>query len=125
MTLSRLIRLALAVLFVASTTLSVVASAHAACEENTGIDSSQAAHNHTPTAAASHHDESGGDDGGSMDDSSRAGTTCHGNAGCPGCVPVTAPALPLLSVTAIAFRPAAESGQSAEPDTRLRPPKFS
>jgi hypothetical protein len=125
LTLSRLIRLALAVLFVASTTLSVVASAHAACEENTGV-TDPSAHSHAASASSSHHDETGKDDGGAMDDAGgAAGTTCHGNAGCPGCVSPTASALPSLSVTPIAFRPTAESGQSAEPDTQLRPPKAS
>jgi hypothetical protein len=125
LTLARFIRLALAILFLTATTISVVADAHAACELDTGV-SDQADHSHpAPTSSHHHSEEPTADEGGAVDDAAAAGVTCHGTAGCPGCVSASGPTLPSPSATLIVFRPTAESGQSAEPDSQLRPPKFS
>jgi hypothetical protein len=125
LTITRIIRLALAIFFLTATTISIVADAHAACDLNTGA-SDHAGHDHPhPTSSPHHGDEPTTDDNGTADDSAAAGMTCHSNSGCPGCVSAAGPALPSPSATLIAFRPTAENGQSAKPDTQLRPPKFS
>jgi hypothetical protein len=131
---TRLIRFALAILFLASTTIGAGAGAHAACDQIGGA-ADHASHGHSHDATSHQHgDAPMTDDGGVSDDlgkagsqpgSSTAGTNCHGGVGCPGCVSVAAPDLPAPSAHQIAFRPTAESGQSAEPDTQLRPPKAS
>lgn len=124
----KLVRLALALLFLASTTIGVTAGAHAGCEQQVGVaaGADHAAQGHAHDAASQQHDHAPVSDKGDLDDKrSAAGATCHGGVGCPGCTAATGPALPSPASMPITFRPTAENGQSAEPDSQLRPPKVS
>lgn len=129
--LTRYIRLLMAILFLTTALFGTVANANATCEGEPGSlagDDGGHGHDHSAPSAAAHahqditkSDEKLAFDGGT----DNVVTACHANAGCPGCVLSFGASLPSNKVTTIAFRHMVIEGKSTEPDSSLRPPKFS
>nr|WP_298687614.1 hypothetical protein [uncultured Dongia sp.] len=131
MTLTRLTRLIVATLFLTTATFGAVTNAHAICDESSSYQQ-QPGHNHQhPDGNAdldTPMDMSEKDDKLSLADGvlGNVATVCHsGSVGCPGCVTPSDQALHAPTASTLAFRHASESGESADPSSNLRPPKFS
>jgi len=129
LTLTRLLRLIVATLFLATATFSAVANAHGLCEENSGYQQSDHNHQHPggnadldPSVDISKKNDSSSLAG---DMSSDVTTVCHSGAGCPGCTTPADQPLHAPVAAALAFRHASETGESADQSSSLRPPKIS
>lgn len=131
MQLTRYIRLLMAILFLTTASFGTVANAHGLCEGTPGAladDESSHRHDHAaPSPAAhAHQDVTNSQEKLAFDGGAdNVVTVCHGNAGCPGCTLSSGASLPSNEATTIAFRHTAIEGNSTEPDSSLRPPKFS
>lgn len=128
--MNRVLRLIIAIAFLASGTFSAMAEAHALCDGATNAQHDGHQHNvpsgtfsQDPDADISEKDPSGTwPDGAATDPEA----SCHtGGLGCPGCVTPQEQTLLSPAATKDAFRYAATSGQSAEQTANRRPPKLS
>jgi hypothetical protein len=128
--LTRLIRLGLAIAFLATAQMGIAVQAHALCDTSqSAAEHDSDSHQHSSAAvdpSAGVEAQKGDDDGGARDGKSGGMVLpCHGGIGCPGCAVAAETLLRSPSAIAIVFRHSPVSGQSAESDHKLRPPKFS
>jgi hypothetical protein len=129
--MTRFLRIALAIVFLASSTLGAVAETHGFCDQSTAAQHQQQHKHNVPNekfsaeadADIAEKDSPATSPKGEAD---ALGALCHsGGVGCPGCVTPSEQALYSPVAAKLAFVYAAVYGQSEEPSGDLRPPKFS
>jgi hypothetical protein len=127
-------RTLMAILFLTTASLGTAANAHALCTETPGSSSGHKfdhEHDHanqdlgSSASTHSHKNIKKSQVKTDFDGSANMITVCHGNAGCPGCVLAAGASIRSTNGIAIAFRHSAIEGNSTDPDSSLRPPKFS
>jgi hypothetical protein len=126
--MNRVLRLIIAIAFLASGTFSVVAEGHALCDQATNAQHEGHQHDGPGGPLSLDADVSEQDPSGTWPEGAAADpeANCHtGGFGCPGCVTPQEHALLGPVPMKDAFYHAAISGQSAELTANRRPPKHS